>query len=256
MTRQTNKKKYTFLVLLIIGITSSCSNNVKLQSEIDAVNNLHPDKTYANQGETIWAVGQWALYKTRSTSREEIFRLINTGPVNGFRRIAITGKSGTSFWLEQHIVEPGHEQHIAALVTGMNHQEEKQLKITKLKFSQANGEIVEIEEQELASSEAEDARAKMQYLLYLLSHSQNKGRSRNITVPAGTFYNVNELPISLSLWLGLVKGTVMYSQAVPILSVVNLQVINDTSGWFKDTSTWELADFGQTGKSSYFSVKE
>ena len=250
-----SKKNHTLLALLIIGVVSSCSSKLNLQPQIDEVNSIHHEKSYANQGEITWSAGQWALYKTHTTSREEIFRLFDSAPVDGFRKISITKQSDSSFWLEQHIVHPDQEEHIAALVIGMNQQDAKHLKITRLKFTQPGGEVVEIDEQNLASDNAKDTLEKMQYLLNLLEHSNRKGRSRNITVPAGTFNNANEVPISMSLLLGQVKGNVLYSHAIPILALAKLQTAHDTSGWLKDTITWELSDFGQSGASSYFSLQ-
>ena len=251
-----SKKNHTLLALLIISVISGCSSKLNLQPQIDEVNSIRHNDTYPNEGKTIWSVGQWALYKTENASREEVFRLFDGKPVGGFRKISITGQSGASFWLEQHIVWPDHEEHIAALVTGMNQPDANHLKITQLKFTQSDGEVIEINEENLASDTAVAPLDDMQYLLNLLEHSHRKGRIGNITVPAGTFENTNEVPFSMSLRFGKTEGNVLYSYAVPISTMVKLQATQDTSGWLKDTSTWELADFGQSGASSYFSFSK
>ena len=136
-------KKYLFLLaLLIIGVISGCSSKLNLQPQIDEVNSISHQNTYPNEGKTLWAVGQWALYRADYATREEVFRLFDSKPVGGFRKISITGQSGTSFWVEQQIVWPDHEEHIAALVTAMNQTDAKHLKITRLKFTRSGGEVV------------------------------------------------------------------------------------------------------------------
>lgn len=243
------------ILLVFIAMLSGCATDAKLQAQIDQVNRLDYHKSYDNQGDANWAVGQWVLYRTSTRSQEEIFRFFDKEPIPGFRKITITGKTGSSFWLEQQIVGPKQEETIAALVDVAASQGKSRFNIVRIKFTQSDGKVVEIDNKNIADSQAENAWEEMQYLINLFEHSHKHGRIGTISVPAGTFNNAYEIPFSMSRVLGQEKGNVFYSHAVPILTLVKLQATDTTSRWFKNTSTWEIADFGHSGGSSHFSFQ-
>lgn len=93
----------------------------------------------------------------------------------------------------------------------------------------------------------------MRYLLQTYNFSHKINRVRNVAVPAGIFQNATETAISMSQLLGQITATVHFSNAVPVLHIVRSETQSLSGAWFQDITTWELANFGMTGASSFFS---
>lgn len=253
--------KRNFLVIIIllstIGLFSCAQLSTDTQIKLKATQSSLKQADYQNSPrQKHWQVGQWSLYKTSSITRDGVFHLFNSKQDKGLIEILIAATEGDMFWIELMIVKENKEQHIAALIsiarsaTDLEHYTIKQLRIRDDKNTRHFTQV------ELAEDKSNKEMAEVNLWLNFLIHSAHEMANRNVKVSAGEFFHVKEVPITTSLWLGMMSGYIWYHHAVPIFPVVKYELTSSATRWKHTTETAELVDFGYSGKENYFSYEQ
>ena len=249
------KNKYTAIILFSISGLTACSQlTTSAKETFDLAQNSVKQDIYNDTSAIPWTAGQWSLYKTGSITRDRIFYLFDSSQNKGFTRILLAAKSNNSFWLELAIVENNKEQHIAGLVSQVVPSAKERYKITALKF--ADGSTVKhLTETELSDGKGAESLERIDFWLNLILHSSHPGYHRNVTLPAGSFLNAKEVPISLPLQSRQMNGYVWYHNAIPIAPLVKFEINTTATKRINTIKTAELVDFGLAGQTSYFSFE-
>jgi hypothetical protein len=231
-------------------LLTSCASE-ELRKEIDQVFELQKQANYEEGKRIPWAVGQWALFRTTETGGETILRVFSSES-RGFRRLAITKKEGSAFWLEVREVQPCDERRFALLVDNVDRDRMRDLRLLQLKILDSDGKIITIDGNEGGPSAARDLRARFRSFAGAMYLVGGTGRVRKVTVPAGTFAETYVVPISMSLDSGRQAGHVWFTNAVPI--VYHARYFSRAVSWVWGESTvlHELVDFGLQGAQSAF----
>lgn len=209
---------------------------------------------YAATAFSPWQVGQWSRYRTSEISRDGMFRLFDSSVSKGEVLLLVAAKEGDGYWLELIDTEQDDVQQIAALIIADTSKGYLDYEIRELKLGE-DDQVKHFKEAELNDAQAEDVLESINLWLNMLTFSLHDGLYRNITLPAGQFLAIKEVPMTLSLRLGRMSGYLWYHNAVPIFPVTKIQLTTSTSEWFNTTESIELVDFGTAGKQSYFSYE-
>ena len=237
------------------GLYSCTQLSPETQKKLNIVHNSLKQDHYQNSTrQKLWHVGQWSLYKTSSITREGVFHLFDSSQNNGLIQILVAATEGDSFWLELRLVSNGKEQHIAALIAEELIGGDLKYKIRQLKVDD-NKKVRQFTETEFPDGEGGEQLSEINLWLNFLIHSSHEGSLRNVTLPAGQFLHVREVPIAMSLKLGKMSGYVWYHSAVPIFPVAKFELTISATEWSNMTETAELVDFGSLGQKSYFSYE-
>lgn len=249
----------TIIIILMstIGLISCAQLSTDTQKKLNAAQSSQKQTHYQNSPrQKHWQVGHWSLYKTSSITRDGVFHLFNSEKNKGLVEILIAATEGDMFWLELMMVKDGEELHTAALISAEHSARDlENYTIQQLKVRD-NESTRHFTQAELVEDENNKHMAAVTLWLNFLRHSSHEIARRNTTVSAGEFFQVKEVPIATSLWLGMMAGYIWYHNAVPIFPVVKYELTSSTTRWRNTTETAELVDFGNSGKKNYFSYEQ
>ena len=126
-------------------------------------------------------------------TRDGIFYLFDSSVDKGFLKIVVAAKEGNDFWLEFSRVVHNEEQQFAALITEQRSEQQVKYQIKALKLPQKQA-ITLLTDIPAMKEQAEDQYEQAQLWLNLLSYSVHEGVQRDVSVPAGQFSEINEVP--------------------------------------------------------------
>ena len=250
------KRNLLIIILMSLSGLFSCAQlSPGTQKKLDSVQSSLKHDHYPNSArQGLWHVGQWSLYKTSTITREGVFHLFDSSLNKGFVQILVAAAEGDSFWLELRLVANDKEQYIAALIAEELTASDLSYKIKQLKIDD-NKKVRQLSEAKLLDGEGEEQLSEINLWLNFILHSMHEGQLRNVMLPAGQFFHVREVPITMSLKLGQMSGYVWYHSEVPIFPVAKFKLTISTTEWSTMTETAELVDFGSLGKKSHFSYE-
>lgn len=251
-------KRIIYLMLMSsIGLFSCAQLSTDTQHKLIAAQSLQKQAQYQHSpGQKHWQVGHWSLYKTTTVTRDGVFHLFDSKQRDGLIEILIAATEGDRFWLEMMIVKDDEEQHIAALIsTDRRAVDETPYAVKQLKIHK-NGNTKHFTQAELTEIKNNKEMSAVNLWLNFLRHSAHAVARRNVKVAAGEFFQVEEVPITTALWLGMMSGYLWYHNAIPIFPIVKYDLTSSATRWKHTTETAELVDFGDSGKTNYFSYEQ
>lgn len=247
-----NKQVKIFLFFTVLNLMACSHLPLTTQAYVEQVHKTRQLNSYLPRDLLkTWQVGQWSLYKTQSMTRDGIFYLFDSSVDKGLLKIVVAAKEGNDFWLEFSRVAHNEEQQFAALITEQRSEQQVKYQIKALKLPQKQA-ITLLTDIPAMKEQAEDQYEQAQLWLNLLSYSVHEGVQRDVSVPAGQFSEINEVPITLSLLLGKMQGYVWLNSVVPIFPVVKLALNKQITRWVSTQKTTVLVDFGTSGQARYF----
>lgn len=235
--------KYLAAALISLFVMN-CAPSIRedLKKEIDGLLLSHQSSTkvYENSsGITIkpWKVGQWALFKSTN----------DDGKVS-IRKVSLTSKEGSAYWLETTTTTYFDKSHAAILIDGYDMKDYSKIRILKIKIKDEKGKVTELQPDQLKMAGGFDA------IVQTIKHSINQGITETMSVPAGVFKNAKKVHVTVQGEgpVGFAsEADVWYHYEVPIYGWFR-SVSSGKALWIQTSTLDELLAFGDTGATSVF----
>ena len=245
LTERTGNTRSSFAALVALALLTSCANPA-LRESIDQTFALSKDTVHENRAPIPWEVGQWVLLRLTSASGGTLFRW-SPWETRGYRKLSITGREGSAFWLEEREVWPDEESQVAVLLDNVEQGDLSKAHVVKIRFKNEAGQTVEVDAADTEDSAAVEIRDRFQIRLSTYMLRTGVGRTRDVTVPAGTFKDTHAVPVSRILRTGRWVGNTWFTHAVPIIEFAKMTTRAETIIFFYNELTDEVVDFGLTG---------
>jgi len=224
---------------------SACSHPLSPQSTSLLANSqqTHTKNVYPATGFPYWQVGQWSLYKIQSRSHDNMFHLFDGKAKLSFIKIAIISIEERGACLQFITVIEGKEQNLLAYINESQQGNSFSYQLNKLIIQKDNTTDISFTYDELLTGKAAQQYSLVKQWIDLLHYSVRSGYQRNVTLAAGHFKNVTEVPLTISLGLEQKQGYVWFHHAAPIFPVVKIKLTRSSTQWFNSVEIFELVSF-------------